>query len=107
MKKKITSKERATINRMHYSAKWARPFMNYFLDETDGGNFILYETVKLWVYILLFIPLHLLQALHCMWDGGLCEFELCSIVVGYHQLAWGSKSWESACEILGIDKNEI
>ena len=31
-----------------------------------------------WLYLILFIPAHALEALLLMWDGGLKEFEICA-----------------------------
>ena len=103
--KKVTRKERQSLG--YYScSNWVKPFINSYLKETEGGNFVLIDKVNLLIYLLLFIPIHLLQALCCIWDGGLKEFEICSRKISIHTLSWGSKSWTRACEILGKEITE-
>ena len=103
--KKITRKERQSLG--YYSCvNWVKPFINSYLKETDGGNFILIDEVNLVMYLLLFIPIHLFQILYCIWDGGLKEFEICSRKISTRHLSWDSKSWTRACEILGKEITE-
>lgn len=40
--------------------------------------------LKWWTYILLFVPVHILKFLYCLWDGGIKEFEIESRTL--HQL---------------------
>lgn len=101
---KLTREQRMEFGKYTHGAKWAKRFMNYYLREADGGGFYLTEEVKMWFYILVFIPIHLLQILHCLWDGGLKTFEIADRKVGNDYLAWGSKSWEMARKILKIDE---
>lgn len=49
---------------------------NYELQKTSDITYRITPRVKLPIYILLFIPVHLLQAFYCMWDGGLKEFSI-------------------------------
>ncbi len=102
--KKLTKAQRMEFSKYTHAAKWAKPLMNYYLREVDGVGIYLTEECKLWAYILLFIPLHLLQALHCIWDGGLINFEIASRKVGSDYLSYGSTRWELANKILGVDK---
>ena len=75
MTKKISLNDWTTIGAYNHAAKWLRPFCSYTLTEIDNG---FRRDCKIgWpVYLLLFLPVHLLQLLVCLWDGGLKEFEI-------------------------------
>lgn len=99
MKKRITRKEWEYIGKYNYAAKWLRPFCSYSLVK-EGERFKREQRIPLWLYLILFIPVHLLQALYCVWDGGLKEFEIGERYLGgdYLGLA-GAPTWEKAKEI--------
>jgi hypothetical protein len=103
---KLTKEEKKRFKR--YSASACNPLINFYLKEAEGGGYYLTEEVKLWAYILTFIPIHLIQLILCIWDGGLKTFEISGrIVVKNDYLAWGSISWKTANNILKIyDENE-
>ena len=64
-----------------------------------GERFKREQRIPLWFYLIIFIPAHLLQALCCMWDGGLREFEWQGRFLGYDTLMRESESWKKAKEI--------
>lgn len=99
MKKRITRKEWEYIGKYNYAAKWLRPFCSYSLVK-EGERFKREQRIPLWLYLILFIPVHLLQALYCVWDGGLKEFEIGERYLGGDYLGWVEDStWEKAKEI--------
>lgn len=67
---------------------WAdiRRYKEFHRDEAIGYKFYLYHFEndvyqaraigKWWVYILLFIPAHILNFFYCLWDGGLRDFSI-------------------------------
>lgn len=79
--KKISLNEWNSIGIYNPAAKWIRPFCSYSLVKTDNG-FRRDCRISWPLYLLLFIPVHLIQALYCMWDGGLKELELASRYIG-------------------------
>lgn len=81
MKIKISYKDWTYIGKYNHAAKWLRPFCTYSLIKTDQG-FKREQRIPLWFYIIIFIPAHLAQALYCMWDGGLIEFEFAERYLG-------------------------
>ena len=105
MKKRLTNKEYKTIGRNNV-AEWAMPLCNFTLEETEGGNYEVVTEVKTLPYLLLFIPVHLIELVRCIWDGGLITFELVSKYVGRVHYSWGSECWKKADEIMknGVDK---
>ena len=82
MKKKITRKEWEYIGKYNPASKWLRPFCSYSLTKID--NSFRRECKISWpMYLVLFVPVHLLQAFICMWDGGLREFSFEGRNLGY------------------------
>ena len=81
-KKRITLKDWTYIGRLNYAAKWCRPFCSYALVKKDDTTFIRYQSASLIMYLLLFIPVHLLQFFVCLWDGGLREFMIFGRALG-------------------------
>lgn len=96
MKKKISSKEWTEIGRRNYAAKWLRPLCSYTLIKEIDGRFKREQRVGQLLYILLFIPVHILQAILCIWDGGLKEFEINERYLGGDWLVQGSESFTRA-----------
>ena len=91
MKKRITRKEWEYIGKYNPAAKWLRPFASYSLVEIEDG--FRRECKVSWpVYLAIFIPFHLAQALYCMWDGGLKEFRIEGRSIGYDNIheTWGN-----------------
>ena len=85
MKKNITRKDWEYIGKYNPAAKWLRPLCSYTLEEIEGGY--RRECKISWpVYLAIFIPVHLLEALYCMWDGGLKEFSFEGRHIGYDNL---------------------
>lgn len=91
MKKHITRKEWEYIGKYNPAAKWLRPFCSYSLMEIEDGY--RRECKVSWpVYLAIFIPFNLLQALYCMWDGGLKEFCIEGRHIDYDDIheTWGN-----------------
>ncbi len=68
--------------------------MGYRL-EVKGNCAVVSPYIPLWLYILGFIPGHLVLALCLMWDGGLREFYL----IPRNLAVWTFQYDERACEI--------
>ena len=103
--KKLTKKEKKEFKR--YTATASNPMINFYLREAEGGGYYLTEEIKLWFYILMFVPIHLTQLVLCIWDGGLKTFGINSRVVLQNYLPCGSARWKGANNILKIyDENE-
>jgi hypothetical protein len=99
MKKKISLKEWTKIGRYNYAAKWCRPLCSYYLIKKDDKTFERVQTINIFNYILVFIPVHLFQALVLLWDGGLKEFIIFNRSLGYDLLTKGSESYARAEQI--------
>ena len=85
MKKRISQKDWEYIGKYNPAAKWLRHLCSYSLVEIEDG--FRRECKISWpVYLLLFIPVHLIQALWCMWDGGLIEFEITGRHLGHDDI---------------------
>jgi hypothetical protein len=102
MKKRISQKEWEYIGKYNPAAKWVRPFCSYSLVEIEDG--FRRECKISWpVYLAIFIPVHLLQALYCIWDGGLKEFEIAKRDLGqdvYHEnYGWNKLDYSKVKEV--------
>lgn len=96
MKKKINLKQWTFIGRYNHAAKWCRKLCSYYLIKEDEKTFRRVQKINIFSYILIFIPIHLLQALVCLWDGGLKEFIIFSRNLGEDILIRGSESFSRA-----------
>ena len=95
-KKRLSLKEWTYIGRYNHAAKWCRPLCSYCLIKENDKTFKRVQTISLITYILIFIPVHLLQALVCLWDGGLKEFIIFERKLGYDILSKGSEAFSRA-----------
>lgn len=96
---KITLDEWTEIGKLNYAAKWLRHMCTYSLVKESDTKFSREQRINLFVYLIIFIPVHILQALFCMWDGGLKEFEFAGRYMGRDLLQKGSFSFERAEKI--------
>lgn len=96
MKKKINLKQWTYIGRYNHAAKWCRSLCSYYLVKENDKTFKRIQKINIFSYILIFIPIHILQAVVCMWDGGLKEFIIFSRNLGEDILTKGSESFSRA-----------
>lgn len=99
MKKKISLKEWTEIGRYNYAAKWCRPLCSYYLIKEDDKTFKRVQNINIFNYILIFIPIHIIQALVLLWDGGLKEFIIFNRFLGSDLLIKGNDSYMRAEQI--------
>ena len=99
MKKKISLKKWTYIGRYNHAAKWCRRLCSYYLIKEDDKTFKRVQKINIFNYILIFIPVHILQAFVCMWDGGLKEFIIFSRALGEDVLIKGSEAFSRATAI--------
>lgn len=97
---KLTKEERKEFRR--YVPNATNLMINFYLKDVEGGGYYLTEEVKLWAYILLFVPVHLAQLILCIWDGGLKTFEINDRVSFQEYLSFGSVCWKAANKVLKI-----
>lgn len=73
-KKKINAKDFNYIlepSASHRKLDWSR---TYTMAKFDNGGYCFTETIKIWLFVLLYIPVTILTFFNCLWDGGLKEF---------------------------------
>ena len=100
MKKRITLQDWNEIGAYNYAAKWLRPFCSYYLVCLEDGSFKREQSIPMILYLLIFIPTHILQVIYCMWDGGLKEFEIANRHLGCDNLGYvGDSVWAKAKNI--------
>ena len=93
---RITIKDWTKIGKLNYAAKWCRWLCSYYLIKESDNNFKRVQLLSWPIYCLLFIPVHLLQAIVLLWDGGLREFTLLSRHLGTDVLSRGSEAFARA-----------
>ena len=98
-KKRITRKEWEYIGKYNPAAKWLRPLCSYSLEKSFNGCFCRECKISWPVYLVIFIPVHILQLLYCLWDGGLKEFEIESRSLGYKVFHSYDSAYTQAKEI--------
>lgn len=99
MKKRISYKEWTEIGQYNYAAKWLRPFCSYYLTKESAVCFRREQRIGWFVYLLIFIPVHLLQLLWCLWDGGLVDFEINKPYLGSDPLFHNSEPYIRAKKV--------
>ena len=75
MKKKISLDEWTMLGVYNRAQPWARRLCTYKLEKISEGHYRREQFISLPIYFLLFIPASIIQAVLCLWDGGLKEFE--------------------------------
>lgn len=86
MKKRISRKEWEYIGKYNPAAKWLRPLCSYTLVKESDNEFIRVCRISWPVYLLIFIPVHLIQFFYCMWEDGLKHFEFEGRHLGYDDI---------------------
>jgi len=96
---KITYDEWTEIGKYNHAAKWIRRFCRYDLIKESDNSFKREQRINLIIYLLIFIPVHIAQALWCIWDGGLKEFEFAGRYLGGDHLFEGDATFNRAEKI--------
>ena len=63
----------AQYKQRHFFGKY---FCNWYIDMINANSGWFACKIKLWVYILIFIPMHLIFLISLLWDGGIKNFEI-------------------------------
>ena len=104
-KKRISLKDWTYIGKFNHAAKWCRPLCSYTLIKRDEKTFIREQKINLFAYLLIFIPIHILQAFACMWDGGLKEFTILERKLGQDYLTIGQAAFDRAEQVWNREKS--
>ena len=75
MKKKISLEEWTALGAYNHARPVWRKLCTYKLEKISEEHYRREQFVSLPIYFLLFIPVSIIQAVYCLWDGGLKEFE--------------------------------
>lgn len=86
--KKITYKELAILLGYKKNHMFERIGCNHYIEDNDNSVKVITK-IKWPVYIALFIPACIFQAVVLMWDGGLKEFSIEPRAIHTH-IAWKS-----------------
>lgn len=74
--KKISYDEWQMIGKYNHAKPWLRKLCTYTLTKESDTKYRRDQYIPMWFFVLAFIPVCVIQAVWCMCDGGLKEFEL-------------------------------
>lgn len=94
---KITYKQFREI--MNYKKFHPIQFLLKYQLIIDAGTARITPIIPMWLYLLSFIPVHLMQVVLLLWDGGLKEFEFARRKMPSWIFHSFSKPYETAKEI--------
>ncbi len=80
--KKISYEELAILLGYKKNHMLEKIACDHYIEDHDGCSVNVISKVKMPVYILLFVPAHIIQMFLCMWDGGLKNFSIESRTYG-------------------------
>lgn len=103
--KKISYEDYSWIGNRCVS-NWIARMCTYELNKDGGNNYTVDIYVGLSIYIILCIPVHVIEFFRCIWNGGLKKFSPVGRHIGNDFLGYGSQRWEKADAIYnnGVDK---
>ena len=99
MKKKITKEQWSYIGKLNYAKDWVKPFCTYTLVKSSDVTYRRQQKLITFVWVLIFVPIHILEFFYLLWDGGLKEFEIMKNLVDEDVLVKGSDSYKRADEV--------
>ena len=82
--KKISFAQANYILRRKEKHSFERLFCDWKINVTSPNTGYITCTIKWWVYALLFLPVHLVTFIYCLWDGGIKEFRVQSREVHHY-----------------------
>ena len=74
--KRISLDQWTMLGKYNHARPCFRKLCNYSLTKESDTKYRRDQYISLPLYLILFLPLSIIQAVWCMWDGGLKEFEL-------------------------------
>ena len=107
MKRKITLEDWTYIGKYNALRPCLRRCCSYTIERLDNGDYRREQKMYWWTYILMFIPVHLLNLIMCLWDGGIKEFSIEKRPVFYDILWKKSESWKRAEEVFKKNKKVL
>lgn len=75
MKRKLTTEEKKAFYKRELTFK-EKFCVNYYVEFCKYGDISIERNIKLLPFILLFIPICLIECIYLIWNGGLREFRL-------------------------------
>ena len=100
MEKKINFSQWEAMGKYNYVTKWLRPFCKYTLEEKANGSYYRRQYLGWPIYLILFIPAHILQFFYCAWDGGIKYFEFQGRYINGDMISPKNEAGEIAKNIL-------
>lgn len=76
--KKISYNDIAYICRFKENHFFRKHFCNNYIWMNNPNEGMMKCDMKIWFYILIFIPIHIINFVFLLWDGGIRHFEIMS-----------------------------
>lgn len=102
IKKRITLSDWTYIGKYNVCYKWARGLCNYYLLLDKDMALYRQQSIKIWFYVLIFVPICLINIILCIIDGGLVEFEIPRMTLDKTYLGMEKDKGIAKCSIGGV-----
>lgn len=106
VERKIKYKDWALLRGYTKEHKDEKRFYNFYIYHYDNRCFKIWGRMKLWVYLLLFIPAHVIQFFYLLWDGGICKFGIEDRPVKYSYFYPDSAKYDLCYKVIGIEPQQ-
>ena len=105
---KISRKQAEEFGLMTAKKFFGLEVANYHVNKKNEAEIEYKMVMKLPFYLLLFIPVHVLSFLICMWDGGIKEFRFCNNEITSERINRFIKSdkWSALVDLID-DTNKV
>lgn len=77
--KKISYNDVAYICRYKEKHFFEKYFCNHYIWMNNSNEGMMKCNMKIWFYILIFIPIHIIDFVYLLWNGGIKHFEITPI----------------------------
>lgn len=102
IKKRITLSDWTYIGKYNVCYEWARGLCDYYLLLDKDKALYRQQSIKVWFYALIFVPVCLINIILCIIDGGLVEFEIPRMTLDKTLLGMEKDKGFARCNIGGV-----
>jgi hypothetical protein len=99
MRYRISLKEWEKIDKYNYANNLYKHMCTYSICQ-NGYDIIREQKINLFLYVLLFIPAHIIKVIILIWDGGIKNFRFAKRSIGYDIFRPWNDKYEIADKIL-------
>lgn len=96
MERKITYQQYRDLFNLTKKPGWLAPHCHYTIEVEDKWTAVCKARIPMWLFIILFIPAYVYQAVCLIWDGGLCEMSTIDREISRWNISKGGERYEKA-----------